>query len=85
MFNLFNKPGKRYWYHVKYTYKDVSGHELFNITSDVGLPKQSDVLNHRKVKKSLQPLHMIKGVNKAFLDNGNLYMDVLSYLGHFKK
>lgn len=73
---------KRYhWYQVRYRYVNKGG-EIFNYVSDVGMTKQSDILNKRKIKKATPPLHEQPKVKK-YLINAQFDVEVMCYLGYF--
>ncbi len=79
---LFKK--KAYWYECKFSYK-VDGVEMLNFTCHIGVTKQRDVLNHRKLRCSITSLHLDERIPKKYLNNGNLQVSVCTYLGRFAK
>ena len=83
MKNLFQTK-KRHWYEVRFIYKNDNRYPLFNFTQQVGLKKQSDILNDRLIKKLLVPIHKMDNV-KHLLCNGILTTEIVCYLGYFKK
>jgi len=76
--------GLRYWYDVNFKYKSKNGITVFDFNLQVGVLKQSDILNSRLIKQSI---HYKKWYNqiKKYMDNGTLTIDRISYLGCFKK
>lgn len=83
IFNL--KTGYRFWYQVRFTYKDKNNREVFHYYGEVGLVNKHSVLISKNLKK-LYPLHKNKGIPKILLNKGGkYYADVVSYLGYFKK
>lgn len=83
LFSIFNK--KRYWYSVRYIYKDSKSNlTIFDFRYNIGFRNQTDVLNLRKIKKAIQPLHMFDAsLIKDNLCNGYLGAEVDCYLGRF--
>lgn len=80
---LIRFDNKLYWYNVKWVYK-VNGQMVFNFQEQIGLRSKSDILNHRRLKKILQPLHKYESMRKM-LFNGVLICEDFSYLGRFSK
>ncbi len=74
---------KYHWYNVKFVYK-VNYQEVFNFQDQVGFINQSDILNHRKVKKALPPFHKYKAMKRR-LSNGVMICEDFAYLGYFSK
>lgn len=85
MIKWFNiKFGARYWYSVRFIYKNKHGERLFDFVNEVGLVEKQTILNHRSIKKIIKPLHGIKSIPKYLMCNGSLSIEVTSYLGWFK-
>lgn len=84
-FLLRHFPKKYYWYRVDYVYKNCSGKVVFTLKEEVGLFSKKTTLNGRELKKIIKPLHMMKGVKKYWLDNGEMHSEVVCYLGRFSK
>lgn len=77
--------GTRYWYVVRYIYKDSNHNTIFDFVSYVGLTNKNFILDARRIKKIISPLHQIKFIHSSFLQNGNLFVEPICYLGWFKK
>jgi hypothetical protein len=73
----------RYWYEVRYSYKNKQNHELFNFTKSIGLKRRSDILNRRYVKQITVNMEDFKAA-KRLLCNGLLGFDILCYIGKFR-
>ena len=80
--NLF--LGTRYWYHVRFIYKNKVGERLFDWTAEIGLSEKRTILKKRVVKKISLPLHKIKDMPKYLFCNGNLSVETITYLGWFR-
>lgn len=85
-YNKLEKQGlidkQKYWYEVRFSYSKGQT-QIVTFKSFISFNDQSDVLNGRKVKTQIQPLHKIPGL-KDHLCNGDLGYSV-TYLGYFKK
>ena len=77
--------GTRYWYSVRFIYKDKYGQKIMDWTADVGLTQKKTILKAREIKKIQLPMHKIKGIPKKLLCNGNLFFEPVTYLGWFKR
>lgn len=82
---LNNKLNTRYWYAVRFIYKNKRGEIVFDFVQEVGLVKKRTILNHRRLKKILLPVHKLNGIPKYLLCNGKFIVEVGSYLGWFKR
>lgn len=82
---LNKKLGTRYWYSVRYIYKNNKKEKIFDFVDSVGLTKKGTILNPRKLKKLYVPVHKLNGVPKNLLCNGIFNVEVIAYLGWFKK
>lgn len=80
IFNFFRKE-RLHWFQVT-LYYNVGNRNVFDFVRTVGLRYKKDILNERKVKKSLLPLHLMTNA-KDHLSNGALNLVVNCYLGHF--
>lgn len=76
--------GTRYWYNVRFIYRDKPGTRTFDFTVEIGLVKRSDILSYRNIKKCLPAFHKMKGINKTLLSNGVIGVEINAYLGWFK-
>jgi hypothetical protein len=86
-FNWFisEKVTKYHWYSVKFLYKTKTTNKLiFDFTNQVGYINQADILDHRIVKKTVSPVHMMNRT-KSHLCNGILINEIICYLGYFSK
>lgn len=82
---LINRPIKRHWYEVRFTYKNRGNDKkIFEYTNQIGLKHQSDILNSRKIRKNQTPLHKVEWA-KGILVNGNFCVETIAYLGYFKE
>lgn len=81
---LNNKIGTRYWYAVRFIYKNKSG-KVLDFVQEVGITKKATILKHRKIKKILLPIHKLNGIPKYVLCNGKIAVEVVAYLGWFKR
>lgn len=82
---LNNKLNTRYWYAVRFIYKNKRGDKVLDFVQEVGLTKKGTILKHRKLKKILLPVHKLNGIPKYLLCNGNFVVEVVAYLGWFKR
>ena len=76
--------GKRHWYSVRFSYHTPGGNELFSWAAEVGVVRQGDNL-HRREMKVLGSKRVREPQVKHLLCNGRIHMQVLCYLGKFKK
>lgn len=82
---LNNKLKTRYWYAVRFIYRNKKGEKVFDFVTEVGLTKKRMILKHRETKKILLPVHKLTGVPKYLLCNGSVVVEIVTYLGWFKK
>jgi len=82
---LNNKLKTRYWYAVRFIYKNKKGEKVLDFVQGVGLTKKSTILKHRTIKKILLPVHKLNGIPKYLLTNGDFVVEVVAYLGWFKR
>jgi hypothetical protein len=73
-----------HWYVVKCQYKDKEGRDRWSVTSQVGILKQRNILDHKMVKQTVN-IGEIISENDLFADNGTVQCEVLCYLGRFKR
>lgn len=73
---------KYYWYQVKYLYKDKDNLLLFEWQTQVGLTKQSTILDKRELKKITNVLQVDKKI-KRYLCNGLFDVEIICFLGRF--
>lgn len=78
------KSSKQHWYQMKFIYR-VDGNDRFEMTMGIGFTNQADVFEHRKIKKSILPLHLNHLVPKNRLANGVILVEPVAYLGYFKR
>lgn len=82
--NWFNiKNGMRFWYQVKFIYKDSRGTEVFHYYAQIGLVNKHFILDERELKK-VSNLWSTKPSCRRFLQNGKYYAQPVSFLGWFK-
>lgn len=85
MQKLINKlTGRLFWWQVKHVYRDKNGKIIFTYTSNTGTDCKSDILNHRKIKKESTPLNKVLKNMDYLLNNGNLEIEIICYLGYLK-
>jgi|SRR6478609_3678510 len=83
---LFNIKDKYHWYTVKFYYRTIDGFLTFDFTNELGVANKNEILNHRSLKKYMDPMHKLnKGSQKNFICNGTLSCEVVCYLGYFAK
>ncbi len=73
---------KAFWYECKFSYK-VNEVQMLSFTSQIGVTKQRDILNQRKLRCSVTPLHLDERIPKKYLNNGDLQINICAYLGRF--
>lgn len=86
MIKLINRiTRRRFWYSVRFIYKNKDGSRVFDFVNEVGLTQKHLILKYRTIKKIMKPLHQINSIPKYMLRNGSFTMEVQCYLGWFKK
>jgi len=83
LYAVFSK--KYYWYEIKFVYRDrPNGKILLDWKTQCGVTHQDTILNKRRIKKIVSPLHKDKDI-KRFLCNGHLDSELICFLGRFNK
>ena len=77
------KTNRRYWYRVKFIYKNKQGVVVWDVTSNRGLTKRKYITNHKLLAKSMNISELAKQHNLP-LCNGTLDVEPICYLGYFK-
>lgn len=80
--------GYRHWYQIRFVCKTKGLIKVFDFEESIGIAEQNIIFQHRKIKKSFPPLHKrVAKVDhiKKLLCSGHLTVEVVCYLGHFKK
>ena len=72
-----------YRYRVRFTYR-VNGKDLFTQECTVGVTTRKTIEDYRHLKQVNGPLHIIKGVPKRLLNNGELFVTPICYLGRWR-
>ena len=83
LFSIFAK--KYHWYEVKFVYKNKMNIEVFNFTRQLGFKHQDTVLKNREVKTTILPLDKLKFIENKYLVNGDLFVEIICYLGKINK
>lgn len=78
------KTGYRYWYAIKFIYKDKNNKYILDWTAQIGLLDKKDILNFRKLRKIDNTLNRDKSIRK-YLCNGNINIEICCYLGRIKR
>ncbi len=79
------KTGMRYWYVVRFTYKDKkTTQRIFDFTGEIGFADRADILIYRVPNKTNTPFHFNKQL-RPHLRNGILSREIICYLGRFKR
>lgn len=72
---------KYHWYEVRYVYR-IKNVQIFDWKTQIGLSEQNNILNKRKLKKLVPPLHKMEKL-LPYLSNGNLDIEITCYIGKF--
>jgi hypothetical protein len=70
-------------YRVKFVYS-VAGKDLFTQVCTVGVSKQKTINDHRHLKKINGALHKINDIPIRMLNNGQLSVEPICYLGRWR-
>jgi hypothetical protein len=81
------QTGKRYWYQIKFTYKNKKGEKIFDFYEPVGFLEQRSILKNgcRDAKTMFNAYYRIPPQKRYVLCNGVLIATPVSFLGHFRK
>lgn len=78
--------GYRYWYTVKMIYKDKKTMiPIFSLQYQIGVLNRKEILDSKKRKESLPPLHKYNISPNNLLCNGIIHTEISCYIGWFKK
>lgn len=75
--------GRRFWYSVRFVYKNDNNERIFDFVWEVGVVSKDKILDRKAIKKSIHSILM--KAPKKYLVNGKLSMEIICYIGWFKK
>jgi hypothetical protein len=74
------------WRHYRFNFiYRVNGHSVTHISTTLGVRRAYMVADHRALKQHFGPIYHVPGIDKWRLNNGELAVEPLCYLGRWKK